>query len=449
MPAALESTTSATSGSHNTVVVGLQWGDEGKGKAVDLLARDARYAVRFQGGNNAGHTLVVNGEKLVLHLTPSGVLQPHVTCVIGNGVVVDPEVLMGELDALAESGRNIGPDRMLISNLAHVILPFHRTLDACREEALGGEKIGTTCKGIGPVYEDKAARRGIRMAEFCDAVALERRLDAVLPERNRMLREWYGHDGYTKEALMAWARPLAERLRPHVCDTVSTLHRALDAGENILLEGAQGTFLDVDHGTYPFVTSSNTVSGNACAGTGLAPRDIHGVVGIAKAYTTRVGAGPFPTEMAGALEAELRRLGGEFGATTGRPRRCGWFDAPLVRHACRLNGVTALVLTKLDVLETFDNLLICTEYRGASGVPGQPEALEAVEPVYESMPGWNSTIRGAHRWADLPEACRAYIARIEELVGVPVVLIGTGPGRNETIARGEQFRSLMEESRGA
>ncbi len=419
----------------NACVIGLQWGDEGKGKVVDLLALRSRHVARFQGGNNAGHTLVVNGEKIVLHLTPSGALHEHITCVIGNGVVVDPEVLVGELDKLAASGRHIGPERMLVSTLAHAILPYHRALDGCREEALGGQKIGTTRKGIGPVYEDKAARRGIRMAELCDPAALAARLDAVLPERNRMLREWYGHPGFDRQAILDWAAPLAERLRPHVTDTVRRLHLAVEAGENILLEGAQGTFLDVDHGTYPFVTSSNTVAGNACAGAGLGPRDIHQVVGIAKAYTTRVGAGPFPTEMAGALEAELRRLGGEFGATTGRPRRCGWFDAPLVRHACRLNGVTALCLTKLDVLETFSELKICTHYAEGEGVPGQPETLAALTPVYETMPGWQSTIRGVQHWDELPEACRAYVLRLEALIGVPITMVGTGPGRKETILR--------------
>jgi adenylosuccinate synthase len=424
-----------SSPARNSVVVGLQWGDEGKGKAVDLLARDAHHAVRFQGGNNAGHTLVVKGEKVVLHLTPSGALHPHITCVIGNGVVVDPEVLVGELDKLAASGRPLGPERMVVSSRAHAILPYHRVLDGCREEALGGQKIGTTRKGIGPVYEDKAARRGIRMAELCDPEALERRLEAVLPARNRMLREWYGHEGFERDALLAWARPLAERLRPHVRDTVRHLHAAMDRGESILLEGAQGTFLDVDHGTYPFVTSSNTVAGNAAAGTGLGPRDIHAVVGIAKAYTTRVGAGPFPTEMAGELEAELRRLGGEFGATTGRPRRCGWFDVPLVRHACRLNGVTSICLTKLDVLETFDELRICTHYAEQPSIPGKPEALDSVQPVYETLPGWSSPIRGVQRWEDLPARCQAYVLRIEELVGVPVSILGTGPGREETIIR--------------
>ena len=416
----------------NAVVVGIQWGDEGKGKIVDLLARGARYTVRFQGGNNAGHTLVVEGETLILHLVPSGILQPDTTCVMGNGMVVDPLVLVGELDALAARGKAVAPERLRISSQAHVILPYHRDLDACREEARGGKQIGTTRKGIGPCYEDRSARRGIRFETLLDPDALRVALESVLPEKNRMLREWYGVGGHKLEALLAWAAPLAERLRPHVDDTVALLHGACARGERILFEGAQGTFLDVDHGTYPFVTSSNTVAAAAATGSGVGPRDLHAVVGIAKAYTTRVGAGPFPSELDEEAAETLRQKGGEFGATTGRPRRCGWFDAALVRHACALNGVTHLVLTKLDVLSGIGPLQICTSYAGG-GVPAGAEALARVTPTYEDHPGWDEDITGCRTYEELPAAARSYVERIEALCGARVGLVSVGPGREQVI----------------
>jgi adenylosuccinate synthase len=427
----------------NTVVVGLQWGDEGKGKVVDLLARRARYVVRFQGGNNAGHTLVVEGQKRVLHLIPSGVLQPNTISVIGNGVVVDPEVLVREIAALGAAGFDLR-GRLALSTEAHLILPYHSLLDACREEALGDEQIGTTRRGIGPCYEDKVARRGLRVADLLDPAALTRRLEAVLPEKNRMLTGWFGKPAVEVAALLAWAAPLAEALRPYAADTVALLHGALQRGESILFEGAQGTFLDIDHGTWPFVTSSTTLAGGACAGSGVGPRDLHAVVGITKAYATRVGAGPFPTELLGADGDALREKGAEFGATTGRPRRCGWFDAAMVRHAVRLNGATSLVLTKLDILSGLPTLDVCVGYAGQpDAIPAAAEALGAVRPVYETLPGWTEDLSHIRRYEDLPATCRAYVERIEALVGAPVALVSVGPGREAVIPRGPTFAALL------
>ena len=405
----------------NTVVVGVQWGDEGKGKIVDMIAARVALVARFQGGNNAGHTLVVDGVKTVLHLVPSGILHPGTRCIVGNGVVVDPGVLVGELEALEAAGHRIGPDRLGISSRAHVILPYHCALDGLREEARGGDSIGTTRRGIGPTYEDKAARRGIRVAELVDPELLGQALDRVLPEKNRMLTEWYGHPAYSREDLLAWAAPLAARLRPHVCDTVAELHAACRAGKPVLFEGAQGTFLDVDHGSYPYVTSSNTVSGAACAGTGVGPRDLHEVIGVAKAYCTRVGHGPFPTELDDAVGDRLRSVGREFGSTTGRPRRCGWFDAEMVRTAAGLNGLTALVLTKLDVLSGLERLEL------GLGLDAQGA------PRYESLEGWSEDLTGCRTWESLPAACRAYVRRIEELVEVPVAVVSVGPGREHIV----------------
>ena len=426
---------SAKDATRNTVVVGLQWGDEGKGKVVDLLAGNARHVVRFQGGNNAGHTLVVDGETVILHLIPSGVLQPNTTCIIGNGVVVDPEVLVQEIDALEARGRAIAPDALLLSSDAHLVLPIHRTLDGLREQALGGSKIGTTKKGIGPTYEDKVARRGIRAGALLDLARFRRHIQGTLAEKNRIFSEWYGADTVTDDELVQWAQPLAERLSPFIRDAVSHLHDAQDKGERILFEGAQGTYLDVDHGTYPFVTSSNTVAGNAAAGTGVGPRDLHTVVGIAKAYATRVGSGPFPTQLDDVEEEALRSKGGEFGATTGRPRSCGWFDAPMVRHAVRLNGVTHLALTKLDILSGLETLKIAVDH-------DTPEGGERFSggPIYEDVAGWSEDITGCRTWEALPQACRDYVERIEALVGVRAGLISVGPGREQVIPRDPLFQ---------
>jgi len=427
----------------NAVVVGLQWGDEGKGKVVDLLARHARYVVRFQGGNNAGHTLMVDGEQLVLHLVPSGILRPDTTCVVGNGVVVGPEVLVSELDALAARGRPVPPAQLAISTEAHVVMPYHRVLDGCREDALGGRKIGTTRRGIGPAYEDKAARRGVRMADFVDPAGLRRALEAVVPEKNRLLTNWYGQAAMDVAGIEAWARPLALRLAPHVRDTTSLLHAACAQGEPVLFEGAQGTFLDVDHGTYPFVTSSNTVAGAACAGSGVGPRDLHQVVGVTKAYTTRVGSGPFPTELTGEAGDLLRACGHEYGATTGRPRRCGWFDAALVRHAVRLNGVTTLALTKLDVLSDLGTLQIAVGYEGHDTLPAGARAMATLRPVYQDIAGWKGDISHCQSWDQLPAPCQAYVERIEELCGVPVGLVSVGPGRDQVLVRDPAMAELL------
>jgi adenylosuccinate synthase len=418
-----------------TVVIGAQWGDEGKGKIVDLLAAQAAWVVRFQGGNNAGHTLVVEGEKVVLHLIPSGMLNPTAKCLIGNGVVLDPGVLCREMDGLIAAGRSVGPDRLMISSGAHLILPFHHVLDGLREAARGSNAIGTTRKGIGPCYEDKAARRGLKADALRDPALIREHLVGLLPEKNRMITEWYGAEPLTLEEIMAELTPLAERLAPHVIDHVGTLHDALEAGQEVLFEGAQGTFLDVDHGTYPYVTSSNTVSGGACAGAGVGPRHLDRVIGVVKAYTTRVGAGPFPSEVGGDVEAHLRSVGQEFGATTGRPRRCGWFDGHLVRHSARLNGLTSMALTKLDVLTGLEELQVCVGYRGVQGVPATARGLATVEPVYERMAGWDQDIRGVRSMDQLPRACRDYVDCLESLVGVRAGWVSTGPGRSETIIR--------------
>lgn len=421
----------------NVVIVGTQWGDEGKGKVVDVLATKMDCVARFQGGNNAGHTLVVKGDQIVLHLLPSGILWPDCTCVIGNGVVVDPRVLLSELERLKERGHHVSPEKLIISRNAHVILPYHVALDAAREVARGDDAIGTTNRGIGPTYEDKVARRGVVIADLLEETRLRARLQETLAEKNRMLTEWYGLQALDLEELLEEYLALGARIRPFVGDVVSRLHRIQAAGGSLLFEGAQGTFLDVDHGTYPYVTSSNTVAGAACAGTGVGPTAIDEVVGIVKAYTTRVGSGEFPTEDLTDLGERLRRVGGEFGATTGRPRRCGWFDAPLLRHAARLNGLTRIALTKLDVLSGLEEIPVCIGYEGYGDE--FPIALSEAVPVYEQVPGWEEDISGCRRMEDLPEACKAYVRRIEELVGVPVELVSVGPGREETILRGDLF----------
>ncbi|MEC7240327.1 MAG: adenylosuccinate synthase [Myxococcota bacterium] len=417
----------------NVVVVGTQWGDEGKGKIVDVLAKHVGVVVRFQGGNNAGHTLVVDGEKIVLHLVPSGILNPDTTCVVGNGVVVDPKVLLGELDQLSDRGHQITPGRLVISSAAHVILPHHRELDRLRERARGKAAIGTTGKGIGPAYEDKAARRGLRFAEFIQPEVFEERLRALLIDKNRMIVDWFGGDPVDVDAVIKEYLPIAARIAPFVDDAVAILHDAVKDNEGILFEGAQGTFLDIDHGTFPVVTSSNTVAGAACAGSGIGPRHIDEVVGIVKAYTTRVGSGPFPTEDEGEVGQRLREIGGEFGATTGRPRRCGWFDAVLVRHASMVNGLSQLALTKLDVLSGLDELKICTAYKGMDRFPSDAPSMSRAVPVYETLPGWSEDISACTSKEELPENCKRYIARIEELIGLKVGLLSLGPARKSTI----------------
>ncbi len=420
----------------NIVVVGAQWGDEGKGKVVDLLAERCRWVVRYQGGNNAGHTLVVEGRKVILHLVPSGILQAGCTCVIGNGVVVDPSVLLEELDALALGGHVVDPSRLVLSTEAHLILPWHRELDRARELALGLKKLGTTGRGIGPAYEDKVGRRGIRVADLFDRDTFAGRVRDVLPDHNRRLTEWYGLPALSVDAILDQMAPVAERLRPFARPATRLLYDAWQRGDGILYEGAQGTFLDVDHGTYPFVTSSNTVAGSACAGAGIGPTTIDEVVGIAKAYCTRVGSGPFPTELDNALGARIRDIGHEYGATTGRARRCGWMDAMLLRHAVMVNGLTSIAMTKLDVLSGIGPLSIATGYRGIEDVPAGADALSRVEPVYETIDGWDEDLTACRTWDALPAAARAYVTRVEALAGVPITLLGVGPGREAVIERG-------------
>ncbi len=420
----------------NIVVVGAQWGDEGKGKVVDLYARDADAVVRFQGGNNAGHTLVVEGEKIILHLIPSGILHPDTVCCIGNGVVVDPVVLLDEIEGLRARGRWPGEEQLVISPAAHVILPCHRALDLAREARAGRHQIGTTGRGIGPCYEDKASRMGIRIADLLDPASLASRVEALLDEKNALLRH-HGAEPLDPAAVTDELLAAGERLRPFVGDVAGRVHAWTRQGSRVLLEGAQGTFLDLDHGTYPFVTSSNTTAGAACTGTGLPPRDIHGVIGITKAYVTRVGRGPFPTELTDELGDRLRERGGEFGSTTGRPRRCGWLDLVGLRTACRLSGLTGLAVTKLDVLQGLPEVRVCTRYRLdgqiVDFVPPRAEDLERCEPVYETLPGWSEPIAGCRTLDDLPADARRFLDFVADATGCPVVLASVGPGREQTV----------------
>jgi adenylosuccinate synthase len=420
----------------NLAVLGAQWGDEGKGKIVDLLTSHFSIVARFQGGHNAGHTVYVNGAKFILRLIPSGILHPGVTCVIGNGVVVDPKALFAEVDELTRNGIDVG-QRVLISDKAHLILPYHRDLDLLSEARRGERKIGTTSRGIGPAYEDKIARRGIRVGDLTDPEGLEQNVRDNVTARNRLV-----HD-----TTMDWQVVLgellkhAERLRPMIRDVSALLTDAMRAGESILFEGAQGTLLDIDHGTYPYVTSSNASIGGVCTGLGVPPRAISRVLGVVKAYTTRVGEGPFPTELSGEMGNRLRESGSEYGAVTGRPRRCGWYDAVAVRYAARINGLDGLALTKLDVLDGLERIDICTSYtcggRTITEFPSDVGQLARCEPVYESMPGWNEPTAGVRRFDQLPAEARNYIARLEEVSGVRAAIVSTGSERDDTIVRDE------------
>jgi len=420
----------------NLAVLGAQWGDEGKGKIVDLLTPHFDLVARYQGGHNAGHTVYVNGTKFVLRLIPSGILHSGITCVIGNGVVVDPEALFAEIDELGRNGVDVGR-RLIVSDKAHLILPYHRDLDLLAEARRGERKIGTTSRGIGPAYEDKIARRGIRVADLADPKGLEQHVRDNVTARNRLV-----HDS-TMDWKPVYERLLdhAARLQPMVADVSQLLNDAMRAGKAILFEGAQGTLLDIDHGTYPYVTSSNASIGGVCTGLGVGPRAINAVVGVVKAYTTRVGEGPLPTELTGEMGNRLRDSGNEYGAVTGRPRRCGWYDAVAVRYSVRINGLDALALTKLDVLDGLERIEICTEYRCGSRTlkefPSDIAQLAACTPVYESWPGWSTPTRGVRRFADLPENARRYIARLEEVSGVPAAIVSTGSERNDTIIREE------------
>ena len=426
----------------NIAIVGTQWGDEGKGKIVDLLAADADVVVRFQGGNNAGHTMVVDGDQFISHLIPSGILQKKV-CMIGNGVVVDPEVLIEEIDYLESKGIAVGPDMLMISERAHVIMPYHKLVDHGREKMKGDKKIGTTGRGIGPTYEDKATRRGVRFADLIDPQSFMDRLDAIVPEKNFYLEKFLKTETVDQEAIQTQYAQYADRLRPHVGNIAVALQKAGKSGKQILFEGAQGTHLDIDHGTYPFVTSSNTVSGNACCGSGVGPKDINGVIGIVKAYTTRVGAGPFPSELFDEIGDLIQKTGAEFGATTGRRRRCGWLDTVILNNAVRLNGLTGLAITKLDVLSELDEIKICTGYEREGQIVAEVMAnlnhLAECRPVYETLPGWRQDIRDIRKYEDLPERARNYLARVEELTGVPIQIVSVGPGRDETIVMQNPF----------
>ena len=434
----------------NVVVVGAQWGDEGKGKVVDLLTEHAQVVVRFQGGNNAGHTLVVGGQKTVLHLIPSGILHPGKTCVIGNGVVVDPAVLVGEIDGLKAKGFLKDDSHLIISDNAHVIFPWHKLLDTFREKARGGSAIGTTGRGIGPAYEDKVARRGIRMRDLLHPERLRKRIDERLPEVLEQLRELCRQanepvPALEADKLLADYVTLGERLRPHIGDASLFLAAQVGRGARILFEGAQGTLLDVDHGTYPYVTSSNCVAGNAAVGSGLGPTTLDKVMGISKAYTTRVGGGPFPTELTDALGDQLRKVGDEFGATTGRPRRCGWLDGVVLRYAVRVNGLGSLALTKMDVLSGIKSLQLCNAYeldgQRVTELPGDYEDLARVKPIYETMPGWDEKLAGVRTFDEMPENAKRYVRRVEEISGVPVTCISVGADRGETVLLQNPFRS--------
>lgn len=425
-------------------VIGAQWGDEGKGKVVDILAEHADVVVRFQGGNNAGHTLVVGDETTIVHLIPSGVLQGK-PCVIGNGVVVDPWVLIEERDALRARGFLADDDQLKISDRAHLILPYHRAIDVARETMRGGAAIGTTGRGIGPTYEDKMARDGIRFADLLDEQTFPDMLRETVARNNRYLTELLGGTAIRFETVLDECIRVRDALAVHVIDTSVFLDKALASGRRVLFEGGQGTMLDVDHGTYPFVTSSNTVSGAIATGAGVAPDRIGTVVGMCKAYTTRVGAGPFPTELLDEDGARLQKDGSEFGATTGRPRRCGWFDAVVVRQAARLNGLHGLAVTKLDVLTGFEKIRVCTAYeldgKRIDSFPAGRAAVERVRPVYEELPGWSEQLDRARSLDDLPKNARRYVQALEDLTGVPSFLVSVGARRRETILLRNPFAS--------
>ena len=417
------------------VLLGAQWGDEGKGKATDLLGGRVDYVVRYQGGNNAGHTVVIGDAKYALHLLPSGILSPDVIPVIGNGVVIDPAVLMEEMAGL--EARDVDTSRLLISASAHLITPYHVTLDKVTERFLGKAKIGTTGRGIGPTYMDKIARIGIRVQDLFDPSILRQKVEAALDQKNQVLVKVYNRRELDVDAITEALLEYAEPLRPHVADTALVLNNALDADQTVLLEGGQGTLLDVDHGTYPFVTSSNPTAGGACTGSGIGPTRINRVIGILKAYTTRVGSGPFPTELLDEWGERLRTVGGEVGVTTGRNRRCGWFDAPIARYASRVNGLTDIFLTKLDVLTGIERIPVCVAYEVDGEVvdelPMTQTGFHHAKPVYEMLPGWSEDISAARSVDDLPPNAKAYVQFLQDVSGAPISAIGVGQDRNATI----------------
>ena len=417
------------------VLLGAQWGDEGKGKATDLLGGRVDYVVRYQGGNNAGHTVVIGDDKYALHLLPSGILSPGVIPVIGNGVVIDPAVLLQEMAGL--EARGVDTSRLLISASAHLITPYHVTLDKVSERFLGKAKIGTTGRGIGPTYMDKVARLGIRVQDLFDPSILRQKVEGALANKNQVLIKVFNRRELEVDAITEELLQYAEPLRPHVTDTALVLNDALDAGRTVLLEGGQGTLLDVDHGTYPFVTSSNPTAGGACTGSGIGPTRITRVIGILKAYTTRVGSGPFPTELHDEWGERLRSVGGEVGVTTGRPRRCGWFDAPIARYATRINGLTDIFLTKLDVLTGMERIPVCVAYeiegQRVTELPMTQTDFHHAKPVYEELPGWTEDISSARSLEDLPPNAQAYVRYLEDLSGAPISAIGVGQDRDATI----------------
>ncbi len=427
----------------NVVCIGAQWGDEGKGKIVDHLSPRADLVVRFQGGPNAGHTVIADGKRTVLHLVPSGILHTRTLNLIGAGVVVDPDVLLGEIADLAAHGVPVSRERLRVSNRAHVILPVHLAIEQAREQARGRDAIGTTGRGIGPAYEDRVARCGIRVQDLSEPETLRERLRITLAERNFLLKELYGRPALDLEELHARALRWGEQLEPFVDDVGVTIDHALRDGRSVLFEGAQGTLLDVDHGTYPYVTSSTTLAGGACAGAGIGPTRIDSVLGITKAYTTRVGEGPFPTEDAGPAGTHLGEVGQEFGATTGRKRRCGWLDLVVLRHAVRVNGITRLGVLKLDVLTGLPEIRVCVAYRVRGRelheFPASAKDLEACTPVYRSFKGWTTPIEQIREFADLPQAARDYVGWLEDALAVPADLIGVGPERDATIERANPF----------
>lgn len=418
------------------ILVGTQWGDEGKGKITDILADDMDVVVRYQGGNNAGHTVVNSDHELKLHLIPSGILYEHVVPVIASGVVVDPKVLLDEIDGLENRGISTG--KLRVSGSAHLIMPYHRLLDAATELHLGKTKIGTTKKGVGPAYTDKAARIGIRVQDMLDLKILRKKLEQVISIKNEILTKIYGVDGLDSEAVFEEYSNYADRLRSHITDTSLFINDALDKGERVLFEGAQGTLLDLDHGTYPYVTSSSPIAGGACVGAGVGPLRIDKVIGIIKAYSTRVGEGPFPTEQKNETGEIMRTAGVEVGTTTGRNRRCGWIDIPILRYSVKINGLSSLVMTKLDVLSQFDTIKLCTGYlfegKQYDYFPPHQTIFHKCEPVYENLPGWRKDISSAKTLDDLPPEARSYVKRVEELAGVPFEIISVGPNRKETIS---------------
>ena len=431
----------------NVVVVGTQWGDEGKGKVVDLLSAQVNKVVRFQGGNNAGHTLVVDGKKSIFHVIPSGILYPDTRCLIGNGVVVDPEVFLEEIQGLFDKGIAINPKRLGVSERAHLIMPYHKAIDIAREKAKGASKIGTTGRGIGPCYEDKVARVGIRTIDLTDPDLLKEKIKANLKEKNFYLTNLFGSESLEYQPIAERYLSIAHELSPFIVDVSTELDEAMRRNENILFEGAQGTQLDIDHGTYPYVTSSNPVAANACIGAGIGPKSLDSIVGIVKAYTTRVGAGPFVCELIDETGDYLQEKGQEFGATTGRPRRCGWLDMLVARYSARINGLTHLAITKLDILTGLDpvNLCVAYEYKGKrlENIPAQLSILDKCSPVYDAMDGWEEDISGARTFEDLPDNAQAYVKCIEKCVGIPVSIISVGSERDETIVCKNPFNETI------